>query len=92
MNAMKMFTALLVALLLSLHYALWLGDKNVFDWLALQRAIAQTQTEIQTLKHANDQLLAEVIDLKEGGQTVETLARSQYGLIKPNETFYQVIE
>ena len=40
----------------------------------------------------NHKLLAEVIDLKQGGETVETLARYNLGLIKPDETFYQIID
>ena len=89
---MKTFTTLLVGLFLALQYALWFGDKNLFDLLHLKRATEQTQQENVALQQHNDKLLAEVIDLKEGGETVETLARSQYGLIKKNETFYQVVE
>ena len=89
---MKTFTTLLVGLFLALQYALWFGDKNLFDLLHLKRATEQTQQENVALQQHNDKLLAEVIDLKEGGETVETLARSQYGLIKKNETFYQVVD
>jgi cell division protein FtsB len=33
-----------------------------------------------------------VVDLKSGGETVETIARTDLGLIKAGETFYQIIE
>ena len=38
----------------------------------------------------NDQLAAEVRDLKEGLEMVEEKARSELGMIKPNEIFVQV--
>ncbi len=83
---------LLIALLISTQYALWFGDKNVFDWYNLNASAEQTR--LKNLKHTerNQRLLAEVVDLKSGGETVETIARSEFGLIKEGETFYQIIE
>ena len=89
---MKFFAILLAGVFLALQYALWLGDKNVFDLHRLTNTTAQTQQENIALQQRNDKLVAEVIDLKQGGETVETLARSQFGLVKKGETFYQVIE
>jgi len=83
---------LLLTILLSLQYALWLGDKNVFDLNLLKKTVESVKLENKNLSQRNDKLLSEVIDLKEGGETVETLARSQLGMIKEGETFYQIIE
>ena len=38
----------------------------------------------------NDQLAAEVRDLKEGLEMVEEKARSELGMVKPNEIFVHV--
>jgi len=81
----------LLSLFLVMQFALWAGDKNVFDLYHLNNAIDQTRTEIGQLTLRNDQFLAEVLDLKNGGQAVETLARQELGFIKQDETFYQVI-
>lgn len=89
---LKLFGALLAGLFLAVQYALWFGDKNVFDLYRLKQATELTQRENTALQQRNDKLVAEVIDLKEGGETVETLARSQFGLIKKDETFYQIVE
>ncbi len=89
---MKLFATLLAGLFLAVQYALWFGDKNIFDLYHLKRATELTQQENATVQQHNDKLLAEANDLKEGGETVETLARSQFGLIKENETFFQIIE
>ena len=79
-------------LFVALQYALWVGDKNVLDWLRLTQDTALIQQENAALRQRNDKLVAEVVDLKEGGETVESVARSQFGLIKKNETFYQIVE
>ena len=89
---MKILTVSLAVLLGSLQYALWFGDKNVFDLYRLDATIEERQTENGQLALRNDKLLAEVVDLKNSGETLETLARSELGLIKPNETFYQIID
>ena len=83
---------LLLGLLAGTQYALWFGDKNVFDLYQLKRTAEQTRQ--QNLAHAerNRHLLSEVVDLKGGGETVETIARTDLGLIKDGETFYQIIE
>ena len=46
-----------------------------------------------TLRQAsNDQLAAEVKDLQEGLEMVEEKARSELGMVKPNEMFVQITE
>lgn len=90
--AMKPLTITLTVTLLSLQFALWAGDKNVPDLLRLQESIEDTRAVKEGYSQRNQKLLAEVIDLKQGGETVETLARSELGLIKPEETFYQIVE
>ena len=40
----------------------------------------------------NSRLAAEVQDLKSGTAAIEERARSDLGMIGPNETFYQVVE
>ncbi len=81
----------LVSTFLILQFALWAGDKNLFDLYHLNNSIAQTKLEVVQLTQRNDKMLAEVLDLKNGGQAVETLARQELGFIKEGETFYQVI-
>lgn len=89
---MRFLIAVLACLLLALQYALWFGDKNLFDLHRLSAATEQTRQDSLQLQQRNDQLVTEVIDLKEGGETVETLARSQFGFIKPGEVFYQIVD
>ena len=89
---MRPLTLLLLVMLFGLQFALWAGDKNVFDLHRLQEAVESTRDDNRERERSNQRLLAEVVDLKGGGETVETLARYNLGLIKPNEVFYQIVE
>jgi cell division protein FtsB len=44
------------------------------------------------LSERNRQLHAEVLDLKQGIAAIEERARHDLGMVKPNETFYQLVE
>lgn len=89
---MKQLQIALLICFAFLQYSLWIGDKNYFDYLKLKAADAKIQQQNEGLSFRNNRLLAEVVDIKAGGETIETLARSQLGWIKPGETFYQIVE
>ncbi len=92
MRIAKPINLLLLITFIAVQYALWFGDKNVFDLYRLHQTAQQTRLQNIEMAQRNQRLVAEVIDLKEGGETVETIARSELGLIKKQETFYQIIE
>jgi cell division protein FtsB len=82
--------ALLVALLVILHAQLWLGRGSIPDVSSLQqRVLAQMEQNTQA-QLANDRLAAEVRDLQEGLDMVEEKARSELGMVKPNEILVQI--
>jgi len=58
----------------------------------LNRQIEEQKDKNSTLKARNDTLDAEVRDLKQGFAAIEERARSELGMIKQDEVFYQVIE
>jgi len=92
MNLVKVATYLLLALLLLLQYPLWFGSGGVFAVWRLHREITAQQQENLRLKDRNETLEAEVIDLKQGLAAIEERARTELGMVKKNETFFQVIE
>lgn len=59
---------------------------------ALREAIEQQKQENQQLLERNTALEAEVQDLKQGLEAIEERARSELGMIKKDETFFQIIE
>jgi len=82
----------LVGLLVVLQYPLWFGSGGVLALWRLNREIAAQQADNLGLKERNAALAAEVNDLKQGYEAVEERARSELGMIKKGETFYQVID
>jgi len=88
----RIVIGILLLLLFILQYRLWVGEGSLAEVYTLQREIAgQRQTLVQ-LRRRNAALQAEVADLKQGLEAVEERARSQLGMIKQGEVFYQVIE
>ena len=81
----------LVVLLLLLQWSIWFGSPDAFDAIALQKQIAGQKLENQGLQERNSALGAEVRDLKQGSEAIEERARSDLGMVKKDETFYQVI-
>jgi cell division protein FtsB len=89
---MRWLISVLIILLVLLQYRLWFGDGSLQDVWQLQQQIEQQKTENEKLRERNAALEAEVKDLKQGMSAIEERARSELGLIKKGETFYQVID
>ena len=88
----KLVLAALLLLLAILQYFIWLGDHGFGRLWHLQRTVDNQKYENQELRVRNERLHAEVTDLKKGTDALEERARSELGLIKEDETFYQVLE
>ena len=90
---MLRWTALiLLILLIALQLKLWTGEGGMREVRSLRLHVAEQKQDNDRLKARNDALSADVQDLKEGRDAIESRARSELGLIKPGETFYQVVE
>lgn len=89
---MRWLTLLLVALIVSLQYPLWLGKGSWLRVWDLSRQIDRQKEANALLKARNDGLDAEVRDLKTGYAAIEERARSELGMVKQDELFYQVME
>jgi len=75
-----------------LQYPLWLGKGSWLRVWDLNRQISEQQEKNNTLKARNETLDAEVRDLKSGKAAIEERARSELGMVKQDEVFYQVID
>ena len=83
---------ILLILLISLQVKLWTGQGGMREVWRLEHRVGEQKAENAKLKTRNETLSAEVDDLKSGDEAVEERARSELGLLKPGETFYQVVE
>jgi cell division protein FtsB len=89
---MRWLVWLLVVLFVLLQYKLWVGDGSLAEVWDLFRQVEMQKEENQRLHERNQALEAEVQDLKKGLESIEERAREELGMIKDDETFYQIIE
>ena len=89
---MKWFVGSLIAILLLLQARLWFSDSSLLQVWRLQEQVDVQLQENEQLRERNRALEAEVIDLKTGTEAIEERARSELGMIKDGETFYQTVD
>lgn len=89
---LRLVALILLMLLIALQVHLWTGHGGMNDVWRLQQRIDEQKAENAKLRARNETLSAEVEDLKHGDEAIEERARSELGLIKPGETFYQVVD
>ena len=82
----------MILLIFQLQYRLWFGEGNRHLVEEQQVQLDKLTQEAKEKKERNDALYAEVIDLKTGKDSIEERARYELGMIKENETFFQVVE
>jgi cell division protein FtsB len=86
----RIVPALLLLLLVIVHAQLWFGRGSVGAVSTLQQKLDAQKAANAQAQQANDRLANEVRDLKEGLEMVEEKARSELGMVKPNEIFVNV--
>lgn len=89
---MRLLAIVLAALVLLIQYPLWLGKGGMLRVWEMERQIEVQRESNGKLQLRNAALDAEVRDLKQGLEAVEERARSELGMIRKDEIFFQVIE
>ena len=87
----KLVLAVFVVMFILLQYALWAGKQNVIDLYRLNRQVDDVRNKNHESQIRNDQLHEDVIDIKSQLGAIESQARFDLGLIKPGETYYQIV-
>jgi len=86
---------LALALLLAIgfvQYPLWLGKGGWLRVWEIDRQLSAQRGTNQKLELRNAVLDAEVQDLKQGVEAVEERARSELGMIRQDEIFFQILD
>jgi cell division protein FtsB len=86
----RLVPAILIALLLIVHAQLWFGRGSIRNVSEMQKKLEAQKAANAQAQQANERLASEVRDLKEGLEMVEEKARSELGMVKPNEIFVNV--
>jgi cell division protein FtsB len=91
-HSLRWFALALLTVSVVLQIRLWTGTGGMPEVWRLQARVADQRAENDALAQRNDALAADVADLKDGREAVEERARSELGMTRPAEVFYQVIE
>jgi cell division protein FtsB len=79
-----------VLLIVALQYPMWLGKGGWLQVRELSREVDAQHAANARLKDRNAALDAEVRDLKTGSEAIEERARSELGMVRRDEVFFQV--
>ncbi|MBC8007855.1 MAG: cell division protein FtsB [Prolixibacteraceae bacterium] len=89
---MRFLGLALVLLIALIQNPLWFGKGG---WLRVHELDRQVETQRETnikLAGRNLMLDAEVLDLKQGYDAIEERARSELGMVKQDEVFFQLLQ
>ena len=89
---MRFFVLIFTLLLLWLQYQLWFGKNGVQEYQKLRQEIEQLEQGNANLQQRNQEMFAEIDDLRQGLDAIEERARHELGMIKQDETFYRIID
>ena len=87
---MRWTTVVLAALLAVVQADLWFGKGNMPYVMSLRKQVDAQRVANEQARERNGRVAAEVNDLKEGLEMVEEKARSELGMVKPDEILVQV--
>jgi len=88
----RKLTVVLIVLIALLQYPLWLGKGSWSRVWQYSQQIEAHEKRNEYYRQRNETLRAEVRDLKQGQSAIEERARSELGMIKHDEVFYQVMQ
>ncbi len=87
----KQFINILIAVLVLLQLALWVGTGSVESLLYTYYSQYKVIQDNQALRVANQQLIDKIAALKNGNGEIAARARLELGLVGQNEIYYQVV-
>ena len=88
----RLVPIVLITLLVIVQAQLWFGRGSLRNVAELERQLQQEKQANEEARRVNEQLSAEVSDLKEGMNMVEERARHELGMVKPNEIYVQIVK
>lgn len=86
----RILAIIFAVLIVALQYPMWLGKGGWLRVRELDRQVAAQKNVNAELQTRNTVLDAEVRDLKQGVEAIEERARSELGMIRQDEVFFQL--
>ena len=91
MDEMKLFYSICFILFISLQYSLSLSNNSVITFFNLKSDLEEFSSDLNKYKEKNNILISEIKNIKKNKNSLEIFARENFGYIKKNETFFQII-
>jgi cell division protein FtsB len=88
---LRILGAILVGLIVLIQYPLWLGKGGWLTAWRLENKLDTEKVKNAKLEVRNAALAAEVRDLKQGTEAIEERARSEMGMVRADEVFFQFV-
>lgn len=89
---MRLLGLALVVLTIALQWPLWFGKGSWLRVWELDRQVRALHQTNETARARNAALDADVRDLKQGYDAIEERARSELGMIRQDEVYFQFVE
>ena len=89
---MKVYYIICLVLFLSLQHSLLLSNNSVFNYYGLKNTLQTYDNEAQLLIEKNKNLKVEINKFTKNKDYLEVYARENFGYIKKNEVFYQIVK
>ena len=85
----KLLFGLLLVLLVSIQYQLWVVDDGATATVRLQHSLAHLQNKTTTLRSKNNRIEHEIRLIRDDSGQIKAHARTDLGMIQADETFYR---
>jgi len=82
----------LLGLLVLLQYRLWLGEGGITERRSLESQVVSDSEENLRLKDRNEAIANRVVELQEGKEMLEAVAREDLGLVREGEEFILFVD
>ena len=89
---MKFLGLIFFVIGIGLVYDIWFGRNGVVQYENTTQALKVAMQRSEKINRINEAIRDEITDLKQGNLAIEDQARADLGMIKPQETFYRVID
>lgn len=84
--------AVMLAAFVFLQYRLWFESGGIRDMVKYKKMLAEQAVENDKLRKRNEELLFQIQRIQNSQDAAESRARSELGMVKKGETFYQVVK
>lgn len=88
----RVLQIILILVLFFIQYHLWFESSGIIDMLRAKKQLALQLQLNDRLKQRNAKLIGQVQYLQTHNEAVESRARGELGMIKKDETYYQILK